>query len=176
MHETRHDLTEGTRTALVDLLNARLADAVDLRQQTKVAHWNVKGPSFFGLHKLFDEVAAEVDEYVDLLAERVVQLGGVAEGTVRQVSRRSGLDEYAAEGGGKAHVPALADALADFARVAREAFDTADAEGDQVSADIFTEIARGTDKWLWMVEAHLPEQEARDLAERREEAGPHVRQ
>ncbi|HUK65361.1 MAG TPA: DNA starvation/stationary phase protection protein Dps [Anaeromyxobacteraceae bacterium] len=165
MHPTRNDLSESARSDMVELLNTRLADAIDLRLQAKVAHWNVKGPGFIALHKLFDEVADDVEEYVDLLAERLVQLGGLAEGTARQVARRSTLDEYAAEDSAEGHVPALADALADFGRLAREAIDTAGAEGDQVTSDIFTEIARGTDKWLWMVEAHL------QAGHMREEAG-----
>ena len=88
MHETRNVLSESVRTEMVELLNARLADAIDLRQQVKVAHWNVKGPNFIALHKLFDDIVEDVDEYVDVLAERVVQLGGLADGTVRQAAKR----------------------------------------------------------------------------------------
>ncbi len=173
MHETRNDLPERVRTRMVELLNVRLADAIDLRSQAKVAHWNVKGSDFIALHKLFDEIAGDVDEYVDLLAERAVQLGGVAEGTVRQAAQRSALDEYAAEGGAGEHLPALADALAEFARSARKAIALAGAEDDQGTADIFTEISRGTDKWLWMVEAHLQPGAAR-RTEERGEVGAHA--
>jgi starvation-inducible DNA-binding protein len=173
MHETRNDLPERARAKMAELLNARLADAIDLRLQAKVAHWNVKGSDFIALHKLFDEIAADVDGYVDLLAERAVQLGDVAEGTVRQAAERSTLDEYAAEGGAEEHVPALADALAEFARSARKAIALAAAEDDQGTADIFTEISRGTDKWLWMVEAHLQTGEARK-AEERGDASQHA--
>jgi starvation-inducible DNA-binding protein len=155
MYETRNDLPEGIRSQLVDLLNARLADAIDLRTQVKVAHWNVKGPEFIALHKLFDEVASDADDYVDLVAERAVQLGGVAEGTARQVAARSALDEYGGNGDAENHVRSVADALADFGRSARRAIGTASDAGDQDTADIFTEISRGVDKWLWFVEAHV---------------------
>ena len=155
MYETRNDLSQDARLQMVKLLNARLADAIDLRTQVKVAHWNVKGPEFIALHKLFDEVAADVDEYVDLIAERAVQLGGTADGTARQVAERSSLDEYSAEGAAERHVPAVADALADFGKSARHAIDLAEAAGDQDTCDIFTEVSRGVDKWLWFVEAHL---------------------
>ena len=72
MYRTRNDLTESSRAKLVELLNARLADAIDLQTQCKQAHWNVKGPDFIALHKLFDEVNGAVEEYVDLIAERAV--------------------------------------------------------------------------------------------------------
>ncbi len=156
MYDTLNDLSPSIRTRMIELLNVRLADAIDLRTQLKVAHWNVKGPQFIALHKLFDEIVADADEYVDLIAERAVQLGGVADGTARQVAERSSLDEYAATngGGGEEHVHAVADALASFGRSAREAIETAAEAKDQDTSDIFTEISRGTDKWLWMVEAH----------------------
>ena len=159
MYETHNDLPLSTRTRMIELLNARLADAIDLRTQLKVAHWNVKGPQFIALHELFDEIAEDADEYVDTLAERAVQLGGVADGTARQVAARSALDEYSATGGGQEHVHAVADALATFGRAVREGIDTAAAANDQDTSDVFTEISRGTDKWLWMVEAHLQEEE-----------------
>jgi len=156
MRQTKNDISESTRAKVVDLLNARLADAIDLQTQCKQAHWNVRGPGFIALHKLFDEVNAAVEEYVDLLAERIVQLGGVAEGTARGVAKRSSLPEYGAKGGsGREHADALSTALAGFGKVAREAIDKATELRDADTADIFTEISRGVDKWLWMVEAHL---------------------
>ena len=76
MYETENDLPKTARTELSALMNQRLADAVDLQMQVKQAHWNVKGPHFIGLHELFDKIAEEVEDYVDLIAERIVQLGG----------------------------------------------------------------------------------------------------
>ncbi|HVI75398.1 MAG TPA: DNA starvation/stationary phase protection protein Dps [Anaeromyxobacteraceae bacterium] len=154
MYETHNDLSPSIRSNMIELLNARLADAIDLRLQLKVAHWNVKGPQFIALHKMFDDIVEDADEYVDLIAERAVQLGGVADGTARQVAERSSLDEYSAEGGGREHVHAVAEVLAAFGRSAREAIELSAAAKDQDTSDIFTEISRGTDKWLWMVEAH----------------------
>jgi len=72
----------------------------------------VKGPHFIGLHELFDKIAGEVEEYVDMIAERIVQLGGIAEGTVRVSAGRSRLDEYPlAIADGAAHVAAVAQTL-----------------------------------------------------------------
>ncbi|HEU5359269.1 MAG TPA: DNA starvation/stationary phase protection protein Dps, partial [Gemmatimonadales bacterium] len=126
------------------------------QSQCKQAHWNVKGPSFIALHKLFDEINEGVAGYVDLLAERVVQLGGVAEGTVGVVAERSTLLDYPIGlSKGTEHVAALSDALARFGSSLRTGIDEMADLKDPASADILTEISRGVDQWLWFVEAHL---------------------
>ena len=156
MYKTKNDIPEKTRSMLVELLNARLADSVDLMHQAKEAHWNVKGPSFIALHKLFDEIVDSAEEYMDLIAERVVQLGGAAEGTIQVAAQRTTLAPYpvtvSAE---RDHVEALSSALAAYGKGARKAIDESDELGDKDTADIFTEISRGVDKYLWFVEAHL---------------------
>jgi len=159
MYETENDIPKNTRETLNELINQRLADAIDLQAQLKQAHWNVKGPHFIGLHELFDEIAEEVEKYVDMIAERVVQLGGIAQGTVRVAASRSRLDEYPLDiADGMAHVEAVARALSTFGREARMTIDETDAMDDADTADIFTEISRGIDKWLWFVEAHTQAQ------------------
>ena len=156
MYTTQNDLPEATRAKVAELCNARLADSIDLQTQTKFAHWNVKGPQFIALHKLFDEIAEDVEEYVDLLAERAVQLGFTAEGTARSVAKRSSLAEYnTAVKGGLDHVEALSSTLATYGKLVRAAIAHTTELGDADTADLFTEISRGTDKWLWMLEAHL---------------------
>jgi starvation-inducible DNA-binding protein len=155
MFKTKNDLPEDVRIKAAKLLNARLADSIDLQTQTKQAHWNVKGPNFIALHELFDQINAAVEDYVDDIAERAVQLGGVAEGTARMVALRSSLAEYPAAVDGRGHVEALSSALAAFGKLARKAIDDANEIGDLDTADLFTEVSRGIDKWLWFVEAHL---------------------
>ena len=156
MFKTKNDLPEATRVKVIEILNARLADCKDLQTQTKQAHWNVKGPNFIGLHELFDKINEEVDEYVDEIAERAVQLGGVAEGTARVVAKRSSLPEYPLNiADGRSHVEALSAALAAFGKGARKAINETNDLGDLDTADLFTEVSRGIDKWLWFVEAHL---------------------
>lgn len=155
MYETENDLSQEKRTQLNALMNQRLASAVDLQMQMKQAHWNVKGPSFIGLHELFDKVAEAVEDYVDQIAERIVQLGGVAEGTVRMAAARTRLAEYSPEiSEGMAHVEGVARALSTFGREARNTINEAEELQDADTADLFTEISRGIDKWLWFVEAH----------------------
>ena len=156
MFKTKNDIPEATRSKVVELLNARLADCIDLQTQTKQAHWNVKGPNFIALHELFDQINEDVEDYVDDIAERAVQLGGVAEGTARMAAKRSSLAEYPAMAvDGRSHVEALSSALAAFGAAARKGIDQASELGDLDTADLFTEISRGIDKWLWFVEAHL---------------------
>jgi starvation-inducible DNA-binding protein len=155
MFKTKNDLSEETRSTVVELLNARLADAIDLQTQTKQAHWNVKGPNFIALHELFDKINEDVEDNVDEIAERVVQLGGVAEGTARVAAKRSSLGEYPAGAvDGRSHVEALSTVLAAFGKSVRKAITDANTVGDLDTADMFTEISCGIDKWLWFVEAH----------------------
>ena len=156
MYQTKNDLPAQTRADVIVILNARLADSIDIMHQAKQAHWNVKGPSFIALHKLFDEVVDAAEDSMDLLAERVAQLGGTAEGTIQVATARTGLKEYpltlAEE---REHVEALSSALAAYGTSVRRAIEQADECGDTDTADICTEISRGVDKYLWFVEAHL---------------------
>jgi starvation-inducible DNA-binding protein len=155
LYETENDLPKADRVELISLINQRLADILDLQAQLKQAHWNVKGPHFIGLHELFDEIAEDVEKYVDMIAERAVQLGGIALGTVRVAASTSKLDEYPLDiADGSSHIEAVARALSTFGREARMTIDETDALDDADTADMFTEISRAIDKWLWFVEAH----------------------
>lgn len=156
MRPTLNDLAESTRTAVVTLLNARLADAIDLGLQAKQAHWNVRGPHFVGLHALFDQVAESAGGYGDAIAERAVALGGVAEGTIRIVGQRTQLADYPLTlDQWPAHVQAVRAALATFGSAVRRAIDESAQLSDADTADLFTEVSRAVDKLLWMVEAHV---------------------
>jgi starvation-inducible DNA-binding protein len=156
MHKTRIDITANKRTKLCALLNARLADAIDLKAQAKQAHWNVKGPSFIALHELFDSVAGHADGFADTIAERITALGGTAEGTLAVAVERTGLKPYPLDiADGRDHVEALSSALAMAAKSTRAAIDAADDIGDKDTADLFTGISRELDKDLWLVEAHI---------------------
>jgi starvation-inducible DNA-binding protein len=149
-------LSEDTKSKVIEILNARLADTVDLKTQVKHAHWNVKGIQFFQLHELFDSVASHLEDQSDLIAERVTQLGGVANGTARQAAADSSIKEYDFNAvKGEDHVRALVQRLATLANAARKAIDDSGKLGDQATADVFTEITRAADKDLWFLEAHL---------------------
>lgn len=160
LHQTRNDMNEQTRSAMISLLNQQLADVIDLGLQAKQAHWNVKGPHFVGLHELFDKAAEQLEELTDDIAERAVELGGIASGTVQAVSKNSRLTAYPLDlASGQGHITALSNALAKFGATTRASIDKAGKAGDADTADLFTEVSRGADKLLWMVETHLQSKE-----------------
>lgn len=155
-HATRIDLPAKVRTQLCEILNQTLAESLDLKTQVKQAHWNVKGEHFYQLHLLFDEMAGELEEYVDEFAERITTLGGVAMGTVRMSAKNSTLPEFPTSlFAGMEYVRALADRYAQYGASLREQIDETDDLGDKDTADLYTEVSRDIDKRLWFLEAHL---------------------
>ncbi|NJL61579.1 MAG: DNA starvation/stationary phase protection protein Dps [Methylacidiphilales bacterium] len=156
LHPTRIDIPAEKRTQIVALLNQTLAATSDLKSQAKQAHWNVKGSDFYQLHQLFDEIAGELEEFIDLFAERITALGGYAMGTVRMAAANSILPEYPTDIlASMEHITALADRLAPYGKHVRNAIaQTADLE-DADTSDLYTEVSRTIDKRLWFLEAHL---------------------
>jgi len=149
-------LKSNTKSAMIDLLNARLADAIDLALITKQAHWNLKGPTFIAVHELLDQLRDDIDEHVDIIAERVAQLDGIALGTVQTVASGTKLAPYPLDiRKVEDHVGALVDRYAALSASTREAIDTADEAGDADTADIFTAFSRVLDKNLWFLKSHL---------------------
>jgi starvation-inducible DNA-binding protein len=153
---TSVDIPAERRGKVVKVLNQHLADSFDLLSQVKQAHWNVKGSDFWQLHKLFDEVAERAEEWVDEFAERVTALGGYATGTVRMAAASSTLPEFPTDiTDGMAYVKAVAERVAAFTNSAREAIDETEKLGDADTSDLFTEVSRCADKYLYFLEAHL---------------------
>lgn len=156
MYASKNDLIDTVHIDVTKLLQARLFDAIDLSARLKQAHWNVKGMHFIELHELFDDIHGHIDGHVDLLAERITSLGGVAEGCIDVAAANSALSGYAVEtGSGENYLKAIASALAEFGRSARNDIDAAAELGDAGTSDLFTGISREVDKQLWLVEAHL---------------------
>ncbi len=160
VQETRNDLPAQLRERMVELLNQQLADTFDLFSQAKQAHWNVKGPDFFQLHELFDELADAARGYIDLIAERITALGGEARGTARMAAATSRLADYPTGlMSGVEHVRSLADRWGRVAATTRAGIATATEAGDLCTADLLSDISRGLDKHLWFLEAHLQAKE-----------------
>jgi starvation-inducible DNA-binding protein len=156
LHPTRIDVPLDIRRYLVTLLNQTLACTVDLRSQVKQASWNVKGKEGPQLRAVFDAIATDLDAYADVMAERLVGLGGVALGTARTAATQSTLPEYpGALAAGDAHVLALAERFASYTTVMRAGIAHAADVGDADTAAVYTDISRGVDKRLQFLEAHL---------------------
>jgi starvation-inducible DNA-binding protein len=165
MYRTKNTLSENIRAKSIALLNEHLAAGIDLHGQTKQAHWNVRGDNFIAIHELFDRVAAELITFYDTIAERVGALGGTAEGTSQTAVKKSFLKPYPLGiADSKAHIEALTTALAEFGTSTRKAIDEAAGFGDADTADIFTEVSRGIDQQIWLIESHLVPSPAKDGA------------
>ena len=158
MHSTRNDVPTNAKAVAIDLLNARVADSIDLALLTKQAHWNLKGPQFIAVHEMLDTFRTQIDDLVDTMAERVVQLGGTALGTTQTVAEATTLppyptDIYAIHD----HLSALIERYGEVANAVRQGIEAADEAGDADTADIFTQASRALDKALWFLEAHVQE-------------------
>src|SRR5690606_32084585 len=147
---------DNARKTVIDILNARLADAIDLALITKQAHWNLKGPNFIAVHEMLDPMRAAIDGHVDVIAERVAQLDGIALGTSQIVAKASTLAAYPTDIRKVTdHLQALAERFASLANQVREDIDATDEAGDADAADILTAYSRDLDKNLWFIKSHL---------------------
>src|ERR1700712_5734175 len=155
-HQTKNNLKSNAKSVAIGLLNARVADCIDLALLTKQAHWNLKGRQFIGVHEMLDGFRTLVDGYVDTMAERAVQLGGTALGTTQTTAKGTTLPPYPVDIYSiPDHLHALIDRYGKAANNIRASIDQAAESGDADTADIFTEVSRGLDKALWFLEAHV---------------------
>ena len=155
MPKTHNDLKSNTKSAMIAQLNAHLAAGIDLALLTKQAHWNLKGPAFIAVHEMLDGFRTELDIHVDTVAERIVQLGGIALGTTQTVAAATPLKRYPTDIIRiHDHLEALIDRYAAVAKSARAGIDSADEAGDADTADILTAYSRALDKSLWFLESH----------------------
>lgn len=158
MHPTKNNLQSNAKTASIELLNARVADCIDLALLTKQAHWNLRGREFIAVHEMLDGFRTQVDEFVDTMAERVTQLGGTALGTTQVTAKATTLPPYPTDISSiPDHLHALIERYGQAANNVRQCIDQAAEAGDADTADIFTEVSRGLDKALWFLEAHMQE-------------------
>jgi starvation-inducible DNA-binding protein len=149
-------LKANAKSAVIEILNARLADAIDLALITKQAHWNLKGPNFIAVHEMLDPMRAAIDLHVDVIAERIAQLDGIALGTSQVVSKATTLNAYPTDiRKVPDHLAALAERFAALANQVREDIDATDEAGDADAADILTAFSRELDKDLWFIKSHL---------------------
>lgn len=156
LRATRNDLGANAREVSVGVLNAALADTMDLTNAVRMAHWTVRGAQFASLHAMFETFYDQLEGITDEIAERIVQLGGTPDGTSQVIVAKSRLAPYPAGlRDGMDHVKALTDRYAVLAKAVREGIGATDEAGDADTADLLTGYSRTLDKALWMLEAHL---------------------
>ena len=156
MYPNRVALSDDIKKQVCTAMQQPLAEGLDLYSQAKFAHWNVKGDNFYQLHLVFDHVAKVIFKQVDPIAERITQLGGVANGTVRQSACNSTINEYPVETiNGMDHVRALADSLAHYCQNLRETSDKVDDIGDKPTSDFFNQLIVDAEEQLYFLESHL---------------------
>jgi starvation-inducible DNA-binding protein len=155
--KTMNALDSNAKKTSIAILNARLADSIDLALAVKQAHWNIKGPRFIAIHEMLDKLRDDVSVGVDLIAERAAALGGTALGTVQTTMSASKLPPYPTDIHDiDDHLKALIERVAMCTNAMRKNIDETDEAGDAGTADIFTQLSRDLDKWLWFLESHLP--------------------
>lgn len=143
-------------TNLISMMNSRLADLADYKMQVKQAHWSVRGANFASLHAMFDSMASEADGYADVVAERIIQLGGRVKGTLQAAAKSSSLQDYPTDAeDARDHLMLLRISADKLVEDMEAAIKASDQNSDRVSADVFTDVARGLAKQLWFLEAHL---------------------
>jgi starvation-inducible DNA-binding protein len=156
MYRSPSALSEDARQQIADSLNARLADGLDLHSQIKVAHWNIKGPQFPGLHPLFETFATDLAGFNDAIAERAVTLGARAYGTARHVAKQSRLPEYPQETTRDLeHVRLLAERFDTYLTGVRESRVVAERLADTDTVDLLTQAATSFEKHAWFLRASL---------------------
>ena len=156
VYQTRVALSDEQKKKTIEVMQERLAEALDMYSQAKFAHWNVKGVNFYQLHLVFDSVAETIFPQIDQIAERLTQLGGVANGTVRQSATSSQIPEYDVTlTAGMDHVKALADSLGVYCEALREASDKIDEIGDEPTSDFFKQLVVEAEEQLYFLESHL---------------------
>ena len=156
MYKNRIALPDDIKKDVVMRMQVTLASASDMYSQSKFAHWNVKGDNFYQLHLVFDHVAKIIGKQADPIAERITQLGGIANGTSRQAAMCSIIPEYKVDTvAGMDHVRALADSLGKYCACLRNASDEIDDLGDEPTSDFYNQLIVDAEEQLYFLESHL---------------------
>lgn len=140
-----------------NLLSALLGDEMTLYVKTRKFHWNVSGESFMELHKLFQAQYTELEETIDLVAERINKLGGKTIGTMKEFGEHSRLKE--SPGKYPSQKDMLKELLSDHEAVSvelRKDVETcAQKNNDAGTADLLTGFLQQHEAAAWVLRRYL---------------------
>ena len=145
------------RAASVDGLNDLLADTMTLRDLYKKHSWQLSGPTFHSLHRLFEQHADEQSELIDELAERIQTLGGICIATAHDVAALTRIQRPPR---GREEVPVQISRLLEaheHVLIATRALARKAAEmGDDGTDDMLvSQVVRTNERQVWFLSEHL---------------------
>jgi starvation-inducible DNA-binding protein len=147
-------LTTETRSRVIGALQPLLADEIALYLKTRNFHWNLEGPQFYALHKLFEAQYEQLDQIMDDTAERIRALGGYAAGSMHEFARLTRVPEVSGSARAERRMELLL--LADHETLIRELRTLVDAFedwGDAGTQDFVTGLLEAHEKMAWMLRA-----------------------
>ncbi len=152
-------LEDNARSQSVAVLNQILADTMTLRDMYKKHHWQMSGATFYQLHLLLDKHYEEQAELVDMIAERIMALGGISIAMAPDVAETTKIPRPPK---GREDVPTqlsrLLEAHEIILRQAHEGADDADEAGDDGTNDLLvSNIIRTNEPQVWFIAEHLAE-------------------
>lgn len=153
---SRNPIDEKAKAAVVKTLMPIIYNSLELRNQVKLAHWNLVDPNFISIHRLLDELTETLDEGIDGIAERVRQLGGFLDSSTETIAKQSSLAAFPS---GKVSAHTVADEVSQKLALAvkdlHEAIDSSDEAGDAITADLLTNVSGKLEVHIWFFESSL---------------------
>ena len=150
-------LPDNARQKSVVSLNQILADTMMLRDLYKKAHWQISGATFYSLHLLLDKHYEEQAEAVDLIAERIMALGGLSYATPHDVAEATSIERPPR---GREDVPSNLQRLLEAHRKSLEYMRPVASEATEYGDDgtndlIVSNLIRVHEAQVWFIAEHL---------------------